>query len=70
MSRTSRRRSAGKIADLVAHDEASLQVQQLAAYWNVSVATVRKWIRAGALPAFRVGRTVRVRRVDAVRFER
>lgn len=64
-----RRKSYAKIEDLATHDEPNLALQQLAGYWNVEVQTIGKWIRAGLLPAFYVGRSPRVKRADALAFE-
>jgi excisionase family DNA binding protein len=65
-----RRKTFAVIEDLATHPEANLAVEQLAAWWAVEVQTVRKWIRLGKLPAFRVGgRAVRVKRIDALAFE-
>jgi len=47
----------------------NLSVSQLADEWSVSEATVRKWIACRVLPAFRVGRSVRIRRAAARAFE-
>ncbi len=47
-----------------------LTVQETADLLRVSPVTVRRYIAAGALPARRVGRGVRVERVEAERFAR
>lgn len=39
-----------------------LTVSEVAKLVKVTSKTVRQWIRAGRLPAIRVGRTIRVRR--------
>ena len=66
-----RRRTRGqKIERLETHEEVNLTLEQLADYWNVAVQTLRKWIRVGHLPGFRVGRAMRVRRADALAYER
>jgi excisionase family DNA binding protein len=64
-----RRKTYAKIEDLATHPEPNLALQQLAAYWNVEVQTLRKWIREQALVAFHVGRSPRVKRADALAFE-
>jgi excisionase family DNA binding protein len=69
MKRTRQKRFA-TIEDLEIHPEANLAPEQLAKYWGVEVQTIRKWARAGALPAFRVGRALRVKRLRALAFER
>lgn len=43
---------------------AVLTVAEVAALLHVSHETVRRWIRAGDLPAFHIGRTIRVRADD------
>lgn len=45
---------------------ALLTVREAAAYCRVDVATVRNWIRKGALPHLRVGpyQIIRIRRAD------
>ena len=45
-----------------------LTVKEVAAQCPVSVRTVQRWIVAGELPALRLGRSVRLRRVDLVAF--
>lgn len=59
-----------KVEDLATHPEPNLAVEQLAPYWNVEVQTVRKWIREDALPGFRVGRSLRVKKTVALAFEK
>ena len=44
---------------------ASVTLQEAARRWRVSVTTVRRLVAAGDLPAFRVGRQLRIPR-DAV----
>lgn len=58
-----------KIEDLQTHEEVNLAAEQLAAYWNVEVQTVRKWVRERVLTGFRVGRALRVPRQAALRFQ-
>lgn len=40
----------------------------VASMLNITVATVRNWIRDGKLPATRVGRNHRIRRQDLIAF--
>jgi excisionase family DNA binding protein len=66
--RRRRRRGGRRITDLASHDQAHLTLEQLATYFAVERL---KWIRAGALRAYRLGeRAWRVRRSDAAAFER
>lgn len=65
-----RRRRPRPVEDLATSRRPSLAVADLALTWGVTEAAVRKWIAAGVLRAFRVGRAVRVRRREALRFER
>jgi excisionase family DNA binding protein len=53
-------------------DESYVSPSDLAEYWNVSAETVRRDIRKGALPAFRVGASgqFRIRMSDAKRYGR
>ena len=46
------------------HDEAFLTVAEVAELLKLNQQTVRNWIDAGKLPAFRVGRRVRILRTD------
>ena len=48
-------------------DESFLTVAEVAATLKLNQQTVRNWIDQGSLPAFKVGRRVRIRRTD---FER
>ena len=41
-----------------------LTLEEVDDYLRAHLTTVRRWCRAGQLPALRVGRTVRVRRAD------
>jgi len=41
-----------------------LDVRAAAAYTSVAPGTVRRWVRQGALPEYRVGRELRVKRAD------
>ncbi len=45
-----------------------LTLPQVAARLSCSVATVKRRIRSGALPAYRDGRLVRVRKLDVDRY--
>jgi excisionase family DNA binding protein len=52
-------------------DSPSLTISRLAAYWGVHPDTIRRDIRKGALPAFRLpGGTIRIRMSDARRYGR
>ena len=46
------------------HDDAFLTVAEVAELLKLNQQTVRNWIDAGSLPAFRVGRRVRILRTD------
>jgi excisionase family DNA binding protein len=46
------------------HDEAFLTVAEVAELLKLNQQTVRNWIDAGTMPAFRVGRRVRILRAD------
>jgi excisionase family DNA binding protein len=46
------------------HDESFLTVAEVADLLKLNQQTVRNWIDAGTLPAFRVGRRVRILRAD------
>ncbi len=59
-----------QIVDLAKHSERHVTVAELAAYWRVSERTVYHQIAKGALPATRVGRGLRIRTQDALRFGR
>lgn len=43
--------------------------ETLAEHWSCSAQHVRDLVRAGKLPAFRVGRLIRIRREDVLAFE-
>lgn len=58
------------IRDLRTHPEPHVSVADLAVYWGVTERTVYSWITKGALPATRVGRTLRVKASDAIAFGR
>ncbi|KKS96367.1 MAG: hypothetical protein UV73_C0011G0039 [Candidatus Gottesmanbacteria bacterium GW2011_GWA2_43_14] len=45
-------------------EEQILTLQETAALLKVSQATLRRWIRSGQIPAFRIGRAFRVRLSD------
>ncbi len=51
----------------VERDEAFLTVAEVAELLKLNQQTVRNWIDAGTLPAFRVGRRVRILRADLER---
>ena len=44
-------------------------VEELAARWNVSTATIYQWIRKGQLKAVKLGSLVRVREEIVLEFE-
>jgi excisionase family DNA binding protein len=48
-------------------DDEYLTVNEVAEHLKLNPQTVRNWIDAGSLPAVRVGRRVRIRRVDVDR---
>ena len=58
------------IKDLKTHPEEHVKPLELADYWGVHEHTVYRWIDKGALPAKRIGRSLRITRDDALRFER
>jgi excisionase family DNA binding protein len=45
-------------------EEQILTLQETAKLLKVSQATLRRWIKSGQIPAFRVGRAFRVRLAD------
>lgn len=45
-----------------------LTPQEVSDLLRVSVQTVRRWIKEGALPAYKVGRAWRIRRADLDRW--
>jgi excisionase family DNA binding protein len=55
-------RSASRTTDL--HPSSMLTVKQAAGVIGVSERTIRRWVAAGWLPAWRRGRTIRIRRWD------
>jgi excisionase family DNA binding protein len=60
-----------RIRDLQEHPEPLVTPDELAVYLKVSVDTIQRAIRSGALPAVRIGpRLLRIRTVDARRFLR
>lgn len=59
-----------RITDLKTHPESHVRPMELAQYWGVHEDTVYRAIDKGALPAKRIGRTLRVSREDALEFER
>lgn len=44
--------------------EPRLTIDQASALYDVHPATIRRWIANGRLPAYRVGRLVRIKRTD------
>lgn len=44
--------------------EPRLTIEQASALYDVHPATIRRWIASGRLPAYRVGRLVRIKRSD------
>ena len=48
-------------------DDEYLTVREIAEHLKLNQQTLRNWIDAGSLPAVRIGRRVRVRRVDLER---
>ena len=60
-----------RIRDLEEHPEPFVTPDELAAYIKVSVDTIHRAIRTGALPAIRIGpRLLRIRTGDARQFLR
>ena len=59
-----------RIANIDTHKEPFVTVAELAMYWRVGECTVQYQVSKGALPATRVGRTIRIRTDDARRFGR
>ena len=65
MTRRRIRRPVPRIDDLATHPEVHISLDALAAYWGLAVQTLRKWVRQGKLPAYRMGRALRVKVADA-----
>jgi excisionase family DNA binding protein len=58
-----------EVVDLAAHPDTFVTVRSVAAYWGVHVQTVRRDIRKGALPVFRLpGGAIRIRTADALAY--
>jgi len=55
------------VADGPEFDETYLTVAEVAEMLKLNQQTVRNWIDQGSLPAFRVGRRVRIKRSDLQR---
>lgn len=51
-----------------AESQAFLTPQEVSVLLRVSVYTVRRWIKAGSLPAYKVGRGWRIGRLDLDRW--
>jgi len=64
-----RRRDVPAIVDLATETRVWLRLEPLAVYWDVTMQGIRKWIRQGALPASRFGRSWRVKTTAAREFE-
>ena len=58
------------IADLSTHAQPNVSPRQLAEYWGTTLVTIHRWIRKGALRAFKVGPNWRVKTKDAREFEK
>ncbi len=58
------------IQNLETHAEPFVTVAELAAYWRVSERSLHYHVQKGALPATRVGRTIRIRTEEARRYGR
>lgn len=60
-----------KIIDLETHHEPFVTTRAVAAFWGVSVRTVERDIRKGALRVYRLpGGSIRIRREDALSYGR
>jgi len=59
------RRPVQRIDDLATHHEAHVSLDALATHWGLATQTLRKWVRQGRLPAYRIGRALRVKVADA-----
>lgn len=61
-----------RIVDLSSSPHAYVTPRALAAHWCVSRQSIYRWIEIGVLPAKRIGPEgpLRIRRQDALRFER
>ncbi len=46
-----------------------LTVQEVATYFRVSRVTVWRWCQRGIIPAFQIGRSWRIRRVDLLNLD-
>ena len=65
-----------KIIDLATHPDPNVTPRQLADYWNKDIETIHRWIRKGALRAFKIGtgqpahQNWLIKRDDAIEFEK
>lgn len=61
-----------RIVDLATNPHSFVTPRALATYWCVSRQSIYRWIEIGVLPAKRIGPEgpLRIRRHDALRFER
>jgi excisionase family DNA binding protein len=63
-------RGGRRITDLASHPHAYVRVGPFAHYLDVTGKLVRKWIRAGALPATNFEGRWRIKKSDALAFEK
>jgi excisionase family DNA binding protein len=64
------RRATDPIDKLETHSAGFVSLSQLVDYWAVNDQTLLRFIHDGKLPAYRFGRDFRVKREDAMTFER
>jgi excisionase family DNA binding protein len=57
-----------RITDLATYPAPHLTIPQLAEHLTVAETTVRRWIRAGVLPAYQFQGKYRIRKTDAIVF--
>jgi excisionase family DNA binding protein len=62
------RRQRRRITDLATHPTGYITVPDFAAYLGFQERTVRKWIDAGVLPAYRFKGLWRIAKTDAIAF--
>lgn len=67
--RARRRKPFTPITDLATYPHQYVVLPALKEYWQVEHQTLVKWIKEGSLPAYKFGRSWRVKTADALAFE-